>query len=535
MTTAAKPLSEIAAQWREARKLYDVYGALLECFALGLPPCRELESPIDRAEPEMLARIAEWFVQMDERVHVHQLRQLLQTSKLGTEENLRALIGHHLAKEKKNDADRDKIDFLLVQHLSSCAPPGFYEREVSFDEIAQVLEPVLGEVGLHPPDWLQPLNDATSALDGLRSLRDLLEEGTLEKMRKLKAGAGEMYFGPTALVAITRFNFMVRRTFVRLIAADLHAIRFSIHELEERQVKAVDCTRAGLGKQESLESLRQICHEWKKPFRAAYAAGHNFKELIEVRTAVEEALAGAPAPSAASPQKKEVDGAKGDDGVPQSQQTAKAEAAQAHTANSGVAEFSVTQSSGSAAAAPKSPIHVEVNAPVHEKKTAAPAKAAGLVDASHTESKETAMAQPGDPGPGGSPLFQPVLEQVAQILTANHAKVDSIANVVVGGVKLMLSTWEVAAFVKGGDETADTLQRGVAARAFLLGELDRRKKAAPGADVAGALAAAQFESAKLQERIAAAKQAKDIDAAVNLAATSKRLLALIDEAAKPLK
>jgi len=128
-----------------------------------------------------------------------------------------------------------------------------------------------------------------------------------------------------------------------------------------------------------------------------------------------------------------------------------------------------------------------------------------------------------------------VLEQVAQILAANHAKVDSIANVVVGGVKLMLSTWEVAAFVKGGDETSDTLQRGVAARAFLLGELDRRKKAAPDADVAGALAAAQFESVKLQERIAAAKQAKDIDAAVNLAATSKRLLALIDEAAKPLK
>jgi len=46
---------------------------------------------------------------------------------------------------------------------------------------------------------------------------------------------------------------------------------------------------------------------------------------------------------------------------------------------------------------------------------------------------------------------------------------------------------------------------------------------------------AQLESAKIQARIAVAKQAKDIDAAVNLAATSKRLLSVLDEAEKPAK
>jgi hypothetical protein len=53
MSTAASPLKEIAAQWRTARRLYLVYSALLERYALGLPPCRELESPVDRAEPEV--------------------------------------------------------------------------------------------------------------------------------------------------------------------------------------------------------------------------------------------------------------------------------------------------------------------------------------------------------------------------------------------------------------------------------------------------------------------------------------------------
>src|SRR5512138_2348383 len=135
MTTAASSLTEIAAQWREARRLYAVYSALLGRYALGLPPCRELESPVDRADPQAIANVWKWFAQMDERVHVHQLRQLMQTSRLGTEENLRSLTQRHLAKPQKGEADRDKIDFLLVQYLSTCAPAGFYDRDASFEEI----------------------------------------------------------------------------------------------------------------------------------------------------------------------------------------------------------------------------------------------------------------------------------------------------------------------------------------------------------------------------------------------------------------
>jgi hypothetical protein len=113
MTTTAKPTTEVAAYWREARKLYTVYSSLLERFALGLLPCRELESPIDRSEPDSVQNIQRWFEQMDGRVHVHQLRQLLQTSRLGTEDNLRSLVNHHLQKDTKTESDRDKVDFLF--------------------------------------------------------------------------------------------------------------------------------------------------------------------------------------------------------------------------------------------------------------------------------------------------------------------------------------------------------------------------------------------------------------------------------------
>src|SRR5205085_11998195 len=109
MATATHQLTELAGQWRDARRLNLLYGALQQKFDLGVPPCPELESPINRAEPEALERVWNWFKQMDERVHVHQLRQLLQTTRLGTEENLRAMITRHLEKENKVDADRDKV------------------------------------------------------------------------------------------------------------------------------------------------------------------------------------------------------------------------------------------------------------------------------------------------------------------------------------------------------------------------------------------------------------------------------------------
>jgi hypothetical protein len=504
MTTATKPLSEIAAQWREARQLYEVYSALLENFALGLPPCRDLESPIDKNDPQAIERVQQWFVQADDRVHVHQLRQLLQTSKLGTEENLRALVRHHISKEKKTEGDRDKIDFLLVQYLSSTAPPSFYDKSVSFEEIAQVLEPLLGEVGAHPPKWQEPLETATDGLDNVRSLRELLEQGTLDQMRKLKVSAGDMYFGPTALVAITRFNFFVRRTFVRLIASDLHAIRFSLNELERRNVKSVDCRRAKLGAKESLENLRKICQEWKKPFRAAYAAGQNFRELVEIRSALEDALAHAPEPGAAP------SAASVEEEAPEPK-SAHATAAAESTASAPLAQPAEPEEKAARTAAP------------------APKAEPGPSKAEPEVKKAEATVADGHPAD-----LQNTLEHIAEELRKLNIKEAAVANVVLGGVKLMLSTWEVGAFVKGGDETADTLQQAVAARAMLAAQLDLRKKGQP-VDMSAVIKTAEAESKKIQAQIAVAKQAKDIDAAVNLAATSKRLSGLLDEAAKPAK
>src|SRR5579864_2073179 len=122
MTTATLNLGEVAEFWRVARRLYSVYIELDRTFELDLPPCTELEHAVDRPETDARERVLQWFDQVDARVQVWQLRQLLQSTNLQNEENLRYLIIRHLAKEPKGEADKEKIDFLLVQYFAHCAP-----------------------------------------------------------------------------------------------------------------------------------------------------------------------------------------------------------------------------------------------------------------------------------------------------------------------------------------------------------------------------------------------------------------------------
>src|SRR5437660_12560610 len=99
MTSTALHLSEVAAFWRSARRLYTLYSEIDRVFELGLPLCQDLEYPVDRQETEVIARVRQWFDQMDGQIQVWQLRQLLQSTDLQTEENLRELVLRHLNKK----------------------------------------------------------------------------------------------------------------------------------------------------------------------------------------------------------------------------------------------------------------------------------------------------------------------------------------------------------------------------------------------------------------------------------------------------
>ena len=121
---------------------------------------------------------------------------------------------------------------------------------------------------------------------------------------------------------------------------------------------------------------------------------------------------------------------------------------------------------------------------------------------------------------------------IAQQLVDNHVKKGQVATITGADLKLLLSSWEVDAFIAGGNQTASALQLIVAARAMLIQQLEKKKRNEIGTHVADALRIAQAEIKKIQEQIAAAKEKNDIDAAVNMSATCKRLQTLVTEAEK---
>ena len=119
----------------------------------------------------------------------------------------------------------------------------------------------------------------------------MLTSGTLEKGRKLKMSVDEDYFEPVAMVAFTRFSFLMRRVFFRLMHQDLNTILDGLRELETRGVATLDCRSAQFSADEPVARLRMICQSWKVMFHAEYSAGSPLRMLVDLRNVVDAALA----------------------------------------------------------------------------------------------------------------------------------------------------------------------------------------------------------------------------------------------------
>jgi hypothetical protein len=546
--TAAQNPADVATFWRVARRLYPIYIELDRTFELGAAACNDLEQNSDRSDPAAMVRVRNWFQLVDAQVQVWQLRQLLQSTNLQNEENLQDLISRHLNKAQKTEADKEKIDFLLVQYFAHCSPEGFTEHGLTLAAVAHVLKPALGEEPNVFPDWTAQLDEKLQKMNGCNSLEELQESGGLMEARELKMGSGAQYFEPALLVAFTRFNFLARRAFFRAMHQDLHAIRSAMNELEKQGFSALDCREAGLGENESLDQLRHVVHQWKGPFRAPYSGGSSFQQLIQLRQCLQKAVE-------------------------------KTRAPQIKAAAEPVARATATPPPQSAAPAPPVGKEFTVAAPVPPVAKAAPpaepaASAAPVtkvapavptpakpappeddaVPAAATAKKSAIGAVPAPDAPKAQPpaaeplvatmvspeadrlsreeeyLQRCVVDIAEQLASVPPKSTPSVSTIALGGCKLMIATWEAEAF-KSETESARALQKAVSARTILHVCMDRYKRNEP-TDLEAAVEIAQRQAEEMKLQVKMAKEASNIDAAVNLAATSKRLLALVEEAHK---
>ncbi len=278
---------KISNNWKRACAIYPVYLELSKRFELGLSRCGDLESKTSQSDNAGLVRAEQWFRDADQRIEVHHLRELLSQTTLD-EEVLHAILARHLGKEPKNESDRDKIDFLLVQYLAQCLPAKVSAHQLSLEQAAEVLRPILG--GASQPKEIAGLEECIRNLNQCQSLGDFMDHMILERGRALKVAGREKPFDPTALVAFTRFSFLVRLGSIRLVREDVLSLEEDLKSLESAGIKSIDCSSAERSRHESLASVRKMGEKWKQFFPGKYSKNYWFTDVIRVQACVKQGL-----------------------------------------------------------------------------------------------------------------------------------------------------------------------------------------------------------------------------------------------------
>jgi len=467
----AKGDSARQEQWEELRSVFPIYLALAKQLEFEIPFGPERRNLPVKADSELFDSVLTWVNSMDQRVMVHQLRHLLQMTTLNASEaGLRALILRHLRKSIKSSIDRDKIDFLLVQYFALCAPAKIYHKHIDLADAAQVMLPVLGEVDSTPLSWCEPLEKMIDSLKTFRSLREILSTNFIEQGRRVKESAGGMFYDPSALLAFIRFNFLLRRTLIELMHADLIAIRSGLGQLEAAGIRFLDCEHAGLSANEPIARVKQAAEDWKQPFQKEYTertVSQAFAKLLGLRSDVERGLE---------------------------------RIASKQAANQAL-HGTLLPSSKVPPLAPMAP--------------AEPAKAATKTEIPANLDFETCMEQ----------IWE-------QLIAAPPSRGRSMTTIRLGAARVLLSSWEVSAFVSEDGPSAEDLRRAVVARALVAAAMESTRDTGNATNLDRALSVARLEVTRLLEQVDVAKQAKDTEAAVNMGISAKRLNSAIEEAEK---
>jgi hypothetical protein len=321
------------------------------------------------------------------------------------------------------------------------------------------------------------------ALRAFRSLREILKTNFIEQGRKVKETAGGMFYDPAALVAFIRFNFLLRRTLIELMHADLITVRSGLTQLESAGVRIIDCHHFGLSAAEAVDKIRATADEWKQPFQKEYterSVSQAFEKLLGLRTDVEHALE-------------------------------KAFGKQAESTS------------------PTSPPATSRPLPAGKK----PEPDSAGPSAKGKPSARLPLQTEVKTDPLVVLDFETCMEQIwEQLIATPPSRGRSMTTVKIGGARILLSSWEVTAFVSEDGPSAEDLRRAVVARVLVTAAVESAKETGNATSLDRAMSVARVEVTRLQERVDVAKQAKDTEAAVNLGISTKRLLSALDEAEK---
>lgn len=527
----ASPLqiSSPVAKWRAARRLYPIYCAFSTQFGLDAPPYDDLDEADPQSDPDFLERVEAWFSTIDSRLHVAQFRQVLQATAIASsEDTLQALFERIYTKSDKTETDRDKLDFLLVQYFALCAPPALPDRDIRLEDAAEVLTPILGMVAMDLPEWLRPLDSWIPILQKVNSLAELQAANLVQQARQLKTAARHLYFAPVSLVAFTRFSYLMRRTYFRLINAELKIIDSGLEKLAAYGHTVLDCSAAQMPDATPLEELRRFCQTFKKPALPEYSVDTSILRVVQLRQIVDAALAGIELPD--DPVLAEIE---------DRCRRVEAELVAMRKLAAGLAAERRRSMGEKAGVSPfeevlEVPFDLPTQTQVANPQPPAPAAAPVAKPVPPPPpvipeiQVETAPETP-PPAPAQAEVTGPSLtdamEEIRKKLTAAPRK--GISSLNIAGTALLLSPDEVEAFLRPRDGSSIDLQRSLAARALLLQAVEMQKKSTSPEMLTKTMQLCRTEAASIQQHSAEAKQSQNTAAAAVLNASASQLLSLL--------
>jgi hypothetical protein len=231
---------------------------------------------------------------------------------------------------------------------------------------------------------------------------------------------------------------------------------------------------------------------------------HAFEQLLAIRADLEDALAHGKAAAAAP--------------APKAAASLAPSHSEHHTPEIPLISEAETQALAAELSSPRKTRHEE---PEHAPVPASAAAAKGTPAAAPVPAAAPAM--------DADKCMETIWEQ---LIAAPPSRGRSMSTVSLRDTKVLLSSWEVSAFVTEGGQESEDLRRAVVARALVALGTDQRKRSGDQAALSSALELARSEFSYFQGRVEQAKQAKKTEAAVNLGISTKRLLSFIEEAEK---
>ncbi len=496
--------------WSDFVLLYPMYASLARLCESEKTPYASDTNPSPWPDAKRAASDLAWLDQVDRKLQAVHIRQFLATPSAAREEGLRALLRRHLFKPDKTSEDRDKIDLLVVQYFALCAPHELMAALIDLADVARVLQPVLGEVEIAELECCEPLDVILETAQQCRTLSDFMDQGLVEKGRIAKENAGGMFYDPAALVTFCRFNFLLRRIFIQLLHGDLRTLGQMLFDIQKKGIMHVDCRRAGFSANEPIVKLREFHNRWKAPFHRDYAQGgasHPYEQLMSLRADLEDALI--PAPTASD-----------ETTAPENHSYASETAKQA--SNDQIHLNPHSPSPFSAHSTPSLPVAKQTPAAANAEQKPLTAK-----KDSPTSAQSPRLRTPGVSDTDLENCEEKIWEQ---LIATPPVRGRSMTTVTVEGTRILLSAWEVAAFVSDSGPTSEDLRKAIVARAILAMAIERRKQFVDVKILHQALAHARSGIRHFQESVDQLKRGKKIDAAVNLSISLKRLLSLAEDA-----